>query len=60
VIHYRDDEVLVTDGRCTEGKEHIGGLTLIQATRPTCGAPFGGPTRPVLTLPIEVRPVMQG
>jgi hypothetical protein len=31
VVRYREGDVLTTDGPFAEGKEHIGGLTIIQA-----------------------------
>lgn len=58
VIRYRDQEVLVTDGPYTEGKEHIGGFTLIQAPDFDTALHWADRLARVLTLPIEVRPVM--
>ena len=39
----RDGEVLITDGPFTEGKEHIGGFTVIRRRRPRRGAGVGRP-----------------
>jgi hypothetical protein len=57
VLRLRDDEVLVTDGPYVEGKEHIGGFTIIEA--PDLDAALGWArryARAVARLPIEVRP----
>ena len=41
VVRVRDGELLLTDGPFTEGKEHIGGFTVINAPRPRRGAGLG-------------------
>jgi hypothetical protein len=56
VVRSRGDEVLVTDGPFAEGKEHLGGLTIVRA--PDLDAALGWARRVARasTLPIEVRP----
>jgi len=56
VVRSRDGEVLMTDGPYTEGKEHIGGFTVLDA--PDLNAALGWAARlaEATTLPIEVRP----
>jgi hypothetical protein len=57
VVRSERGEVLTTDGPYTEGKEHIGGFTIIKA--PDLDAALGWAQRVarVTTLPIEVRPM---
>ena len=56
VLRPQGKELLVTDGPYIEGKEHLGGFTIIQA--PDLDAALGWGRRFALatTLPIEVRP----
>jgi hypothetical protein len=56
VVRTRDGEVLMTDGPYTEGKEHVGGFTVVDA--PDLDAALGWAARlaEITTLPIEVRP----
>ena len=56
VLRPKDGDVLITDGPFTEGKEHLGGFTIIKA--PDLDAALGWARRYALvtTLPIEVRP----
>ena len=51
-----DDEVLITDGPFVEGKEYLGGITIIDV--PDLDAALGWAARitRATTLPIEVRP----
>ena len=57
VVRSRDGEVLMTDGPYTEGKEHIGGFTVVDA--PDLDAALGWAARlaEITTLPIAFRPV---
>ncbi|GAA2845329.1 YciI family protein [Nonomuraea rubra] len=48
-------EVLTTDGPYTEGKEHIGGFTVIQAPDRDAALAWGRKMAAASTLPIEVR-----
>jgi hypothetical protein len=56
VLRASGDEVLVTDGPFTEGKEHIGGFTIIRAPDLDAALEWGRKLARVVTLPIEVRP----
>jgi hypothetical protein len=57
VLRLRDDEVLVTDGPYVEGKEHIGGFTIIKAPDLDAALEWARRyARAVARLPIEVRP----
>ncbi len=50
------DEVLVTDGPFAEGKEHVGGFTVITAPDLDAALEWGRKLARATTLPIEVRP----
>ena len=56
VVRSRDGELFTTDGPYAEGKEHLGGLIVIQA--PDLDAALGWARRftEITTLPMEVRP----
>ena len=56
VVRVRDDDVLMTDGPFTEGKEHIGGFTIIRAPDLDAALEWGRRLAKATTLPIEVRP----
>lgn len=56
VLDPRSDEMPMTDGPYVEGKEHIGGLTIIKATNLDEALKWGGKLARATTLPIEVRP----
>ncbi|GGS76459.1 hypothetical protein GCM10010156_39060 [Planobispora rosea] len=56
VVRARDGETLMTDGPYTEGKEHIGGFTVIKAPDLDAALEWGRRLSEVTTLPIEVRP----
>ncbi|MEV0379687.1 YciI family protein [Nonomuraea sp. NPDC050643] len=56
VVRLRDGEVLSTDGPYTEGKEHIGGFTIIEAAdRDAALAWARKMAAAVALLPVEVR-----
>ncbi|WP_040777482.1 YciI family protein [Nocardia pneumoniae] len=57
VLHAKDGDMLVTDGPYIEGKEHIGGFTVIRAADLDEALAWGRKLTAVLTLPIEVRPI---
>ena len=57
VLRLQENDVLITDGPFVEGKEHIGGFTIIQAPDLDAALEWGRKTARVITLPIEVRPV---
>lgn len=54
------DEVLATDGPYVEGKEHLGGFTVIQAADLDAALAWGRKVAEAITLPIEVRPLRSG
>jgi hypothetical protein len=56
VLRVRDGEVLTTDGPFAEGKEHIGGFTIIRAPDLDAALAWGRRLAQATTLPIEVRP----
>ncbi len=53
-------EVLTTDGPYVEGKEHLGGFTVIQAADLDTALDWGRKLARAVTLPIEVRPFRHG
>ncbi|MBT2514926.1 YciI family protein [Arthrobacter sp. ISL-30] len=57
VVRNGDNEALLTDGPFTEGKEHVGGLWIIQAPDLDAALDWGRKAAAATTLPIEVRPV---
>ncbi len=56
VVRLKDGEVLITDGPFAEGKEHIGGFTIIKAPDLDAALEWGRKLSRATTLPIEVRP----
>ena len=56
VVRFHDGEVLMTDGPFAEGKEHIGGLVIINAPDLDAALEWGRKAARATTLPIEVRP----
>jgi hypothetical protein len=57
VVRVNDGEPLITDGPYTEGKEHLGGFTIIKAADLDGALGWGRKLATVLTpLAIEVRP----
>ncbi len=56
VLRLREGEVLVTDGPFTEGKEHIGGFTILRAPDLDAALAWADKLTRATTLPIEVRP----
>jgi hypothetical protein len=57
VLRSHGDEVLITDGPFAEGKEHLGGFTIIRACDLDAALAWGRKLAEVVTLPIEVRPL---
>ncbi|MFN2494637.1 MAG: YciI family protein [Pseudonocardiaceae bacterium] len=60
VVRLKDNDVLTTDGPYIEGKEHIGGFTVIQAPDLDAALEWGRKLARAITLPIEVRPLQEG
>jgi hypothetical protein len=56
VVRVKDGEDLITDGPFAEGKEHIGGFTVIRAPDLDAALEWGRKLARATTLPIEVRP----
>jgi hypothetical protein len=56
VVRMRDGEVLMSDGPFAEGKEHIGGFTVIRAPDLDAALKWARKAARATTLPIEVRP----
>jgi hypothetical protein len=56
VVRMKGDEVLITDGPFTEGKEHIGGFFIVKAPDLDAALEWARKAARVITLPIEVRP----
>ena len=54
------DEVLSTDGPFAEGKEHVGGFSIIEAADLDEALAWGRRLSVATTLPIEVRPFRDG
>ena len=50
------DEVLMTDGPFAEGKEHVGGFSIIDVDDLDAALEWGRKLARATTLPIEVRP----
>jgi hypothetical protein len=55
-LHSPDADVLLTDGPYVEGKEHVGGFSIIQASDLDAALEWGRKLARATTLPIEVRP----
>jgi hypothetical protein len=57
VLRARDGDVLITDGPYVEGKEHMGGFTIIKAPDLDVALGWGRKyAQAIPMLPIEVRP----
>jgi hypothetical protein len=56
VLRAQAGEVLVTDGPYAEGKEHIGGFTIVDVPDLDAALAWGGKYARAIGLPIEVRP----
>jgi hypothetical protein len=56
VVRVTEGDVLMTDGPFVEGKEHVGGFTIIKAPDLDVALEWGRRFAKATTLPIEVRP----
>ncbi|QKG22604.1 YciI family protein [Actinomadura verrucosospora] len=56
VVRVQGDDVVATDGPYTEGKEHIGGLTIVKMETQDEALWWAGRYSRVTGLPVEVRP----
>ena len=52
----KDGDVLMTDGPFAEGKEHLGGFTIVDAPDLDAALEWGRRLAAATTLPVEVRP----
>jgi hypothetical protein len=60
VLRVKDGGVLMTDGPYVEGKEHLGGLTIINAEDLDVALEWGRKLAEATTLPVEVRTFQSG
>ena len=60
VLRVKDGDVLMTDGPYVEGKEHVGGFSIIRAADLDSALAWGRKLARATTLPIEVRPFHHG
>jgi hypothetical protein len=58
VLRPKGDEVLLTDGPYIEGKEYVGGFTIVAAPDLDAALDWGRRLARATTLPIEVRPMV--
>ena len=56
VVRVKNEETLMTDGPFVEGKEHLGGFTIIKAADLDVALEWGRRMAAATTLPVEVRP----
>lgn len=56
VLRPQGDDVLITDGPFTEGKEHLGGFTVIDVDDLDAALGWARRLAKIVTLPVEVRP----
>jgi hypothetical protein len=56
VLRAQGGEVLMTDGPFAEGKEHLGGFTIVEAPDLDAALAWGRRLAQATTLPVEVRP----
>jgi hypothetical protein len=57
VQRLKDGEILTTDGPYTEGHEHVGGFTIVNADDLDAALAWGAKLARAVTLPVEVRPL---
>jgi len=60
VVRVRDGDAIITDGPFAEGKEHLGGFTVITAPDLDAALDWGRKLADVTGLPIEVWPLRDG
>jgi len=58
VVRAQDGDVLTTDGPFTEGKEHLGGFTVVDAPDLDAALGWAREMTRISTLPVEVRPMV--
>ncbi|HVX40429.1 MAG TPA: YciI family protein [Gemmatimonadaceae bacterium] len=57
VVRSKRGETLMTDGPFVEGKEHLGGFTILRAADLDAALAWGEKLARATTLPVEVRPL---
>ena len=57
VLQARDGDILMTDGPYAEGKEHLGGFTIVRVPDLDAALVWGSRFAQIIGLPIEVRPL---
>ncbi len=60
VVRIKEGQPLITDGPFAEGKEHVGGFTIIEAPDLDVALEWARKLARATTLPIEVRPLRGG
>ncbi len=60
VLRVQDDEVLMTDGPFAEGKEYLGGISVIRVADLDAALDWATRLTRAIGLPIEVRPFVDG
>jgi hypothetical protein len=60
VVRTKGGRPVITDGPFTEAKEHLGGLTVIEAVDRAAALRWAEKLSAVLPLPIEVREMVEG
>jgi hypothetical protein len=60
VVRVKEGQPLITDGPFVEGKEHVGGFTIVEAPDLDAALAWARKLAQATTLPIEVRPVREG
>ena len=60
VVRIRDGEVLTTDGPFAEGKEHIGGLSIIKVADLDAALVWAQKLTRAIGVPIEIHPFQDG
>lgn len=60
VVRAGRGELLITDGPYAEGKEHVGGLTILRAPNLDTALEWGRKLARATTLPVEVREFQGG
>jgi hypothetical protein len=56
VVHQQGSDVLTTDGPFAEGKEYLGGITIVESPDLDAALHWARKLTAATTLPIEVRP----
>ena len=60
VVHLKDGDVLMTDGPYIEGKEHLGGFTIVEEPDLDAALSWARRVTEITTLPVEVRAFADG